>query len=109
MWPDDQQVAHRALVDQPPRAQLMMRTPFLVFIRLARLEGCSGLLGERRVHGDEVGARQQLSSVTFSTPSSLARVLGQENGIVGDHPHLQAMARSATIEPMLPQPIRPAS
>ena len=67
-----------------------------------------GLLGQRRVQRDEVGARQQLVELDL-LDAELLRALGRQEGIVGDHPHLQPDgARSATIEPILPQPIRPS-
>ena len=47
-----------------------------------------GLLGQRRVQRDEVGALNKSSSSTFSTPSSRARS-GRQERIVGDDLHLQ--------------------
>ena len=55
----------------PPRAQLMMRTPFFILAIAAGVDDVARLVGERRVQGDEVGARaSSSSSSTFSTPSS---------------------------------------
>ena len=47
------------------------------------------------------------SSSTFSTPSSIARS-GDRNGSKAITFIFRPMARSATIEPMLPQPITPS-
>ena len=51
--------------------------------------------------------RSSSSSSTFSTPSSIARS-GDRNGSKAITFIFRPMARSATIEPMLPQPITPS-
>ena len=74
---------------RPPRAQLMMRTPFLVFceraasmmLRVLSVSGVCSVMKSAR--------RSRSSSSTFSTPSSMAALRRQER-IVGDHLHLQA-------------------
>ena len=48
--------ASAASSTRPPRAQLMMRTPFFVLAMFSADEDVLGLLGQRRVQRDEVGA-----------------------------------------------------
>ena len=59
-WPDFQRLASAASSTRPPRAQLMMRTPCLHLGERRGVDDVAGLVGERRVQGDEVGAAQQL-------------------------------------------------
>ena len=44
----------------PPRAQLTMRTPFFILANAAASIRPRGLGRERHVHGDEVGAREEV-------------------------------------------------
>ena len=86
----------------------MMRTPFFIvasasasmmFLVLSVSGVCSVMKSARR---------NSSSSSTFSTPRSM-RALGRQERIVGDHLHPAARcARSATIEPILPQPMMPS-
>jgi hypothetical protein len=63
---------------RPPRAQLMMRTPFLV-LASARARDVLGLVGQRRVQRDEVGAREQLVELDLLDAEIEARS-GDRNG-----------------------------
>ena len=73
----------------PPRAQLMMRTPFFVLAsalasmrwRVASVSGVCKVMKSARASSS--------SSSTFSTPS-VDRAFGREEGIVGHHLHLEA-------------------
>jgi len=47
---------------------------------------------------------QQVIELDFSTPE-FERALGRQEGIVADHLHSGTIARLATIERLLPQPI----
>ena len=49
----------------------------------------AGLVGERRVHGDEIGARQQIIQRHFLDTHFNRALLGQER-IIGDDLHAQA-------------------
>jgi hypothetical protein len=89
----------------PPRAQLTIRTPFLV-LASARAKDVARLVGQRRVQGDEVGAREQLVELDLLDARAPARARASGR-VVGDDLHRRPSARSATIEPMLPAPISP--
>jgi hypothetical protein len=92
---------------RPPRAQLMMRTPRLVLARFSaermlRVWSVSGVCSVMK------SARSSRSSrLTFSTPISIARS-GVRNGSKATTFMRRPSARSATIEPILPAPIRPS-
>ena len=49
-----------ASTTSPPRAQLMMRTPSFILAIAAGVDDVAGLVGQRRVQRDEIGAREQL-------------------------------------------------
>jgi len=59
------------------------------------------------VQSHEVGAPEQLGQIDLSH-AELRRMLGREEGIVSDHLILNPVARLATIEPTLPQPMTPS-
>ena len=85
----------------------MMRTPFLVLAsaaasRMLRVLSVSGVCRVMKS-----ARRKSSSSSTFSTPSSMARS-GDRKGSNAITFIFRPMARSATIEPMLPQPITPS-
>ena len=44
----------------PPRAAFTISTPFFIFAKASRAEQAGRVLGQRHVHGDEVGALEQL-------------------------------------------------
>ena len=91
----------------PPRAQLTIRTPFLVLARFSadrmlRVWSVSGVCSVMK------SARaSSSSSVTLVTPSSTARS-SVRNGSNATTFIFSPSARSATIEPMLPAPISPS-
>ena len=74
----------------PPRAQLTMRTPFLVRSRLSRLQDVARLVGQRRVQRDEIGAREQIVEIDL-LDAQFDRALGRQERIERDHLHPQAM------------------
>ena len=84
----DQQVAHRQLVDQPAARAVDDAHALLGLHQVGARQDVLGLLGERRVHGDEVGARQELLERHLLDAELGGALLAQER-IVGDHPHLQ--------------------
>ena len=91
----------------PPRAQLMIRTPFFILaiasaemmLRVSSVSGVCNVMKSARA--------RRSSSSTFSTPE-IVGAFRRQIGIVGDRPASSApLARSATMEPILPQPMRP--
>ena len=90
-WPASSASTRSASSISPPRAQLMMRTPFfilaidssLMMFLVSSVSGVCSVMKSARASSS--------SSSTFSTPSSDARLCRQER-IVGDHVHLQADA-----------------
>jgi hypothetical protein len=70
----------------------MMRTPGFILASAFGVEDVAGLVGQRRVQRDEVGAASSSSSSTLVTPSSSARSFDR-NGSIGEHMHLQARWR----------------
>ena len=92
----------------PPRAQLMMRTPSFILAIAAGVDDVAGLVGQRRVQRDEVGAAEELVELDLLDAELGGALLRQER-IEGDDLHLAGRrARSATIEPILPQPMTPS-
>ena len=85
----DQEVTHRQLVDQAAARAVDDAHALLGLHQVGAAEDVLGLLGERRVHGDEVGARQHLVERRLLDAELLGALVGQE-GIVGDHAHLEA-------------------
>ena len=93
---------------RPPRAQLMIRTPGFILARasaemmflVASISGVCSVMKSAR--------RSRSSSSTFSTPRSTARS-AVRNGSKAMTFILSPMARSATIEPILPQPMMPST
>jgi hypothetical protein len=91
----------------PPRAQLMIRTPFFVLarfsadrmLRVCSVNGVCSVMKSARA--------SSWSSSTFSTPISTARS-GVRNGSNATTFIFSPRARSATIEPILPAPISPS-
>jgi hypothetical protein len=105
-WPDDR-VGQAASSIRPPRAQLMMRTPFLVFasasreriLRVASVSGVCSVMKSARASNS--------SSSAFSTPSP-ARAFPTGTDRRRSPACAGRRARSATMEPILPAPIRPS-
>ena len=92
---------------RPPRAQLMILDAAPHAGDRRGIDDVAGLVGERRVQRDEIGPAQQLLEFTFSTPSSMARS-ADRYGSKAITFILSPSARSATIEPILPQPMMPS-
>ena len=88
-WPDLSASRSAASSTSPPRAQLMMRTPFFIFLSARGVDDVAGLVGERRVQRDEIGALEQLVELDL-LDAEIDRALRRQERIVGDHLHLQA-------------------
>ena len=88
-WPESSAALRSASTTSPPRAQLMMRTPFFVLasalasIRL-RVASVSGVCRVMK------SARASSSSSVDLLDAEVAGALVREEGIEGDHLHLQA-------------------
>ena len=83
-----ERLAQRRLVNE-----LTARTvdqPHAFFGQLQRLgvDDVAGLVGQRRVQGDEIGAPPQLVELDLFD-AELDRALGRQIRVVGDHLHLQ--------------------
>ena len=83
-WPS----ASAASSTMPPRAQFTMRTPVLHARDALAADEAARLGGERRVDGDEVGAREQLVE-RHQLDAQARRGLRRDEGIEGDHLHAQ--------------------
>ena len=88
IWPESSPALSAASSISPPRAQLMIRTPFLVLARFSAEEDVARLVGERGVQRDEVAAGEQLVELDLLDADILG-ALGGEEGIVGDDLHLE--------------------
>ena len=64
----------------PPRAQLMMRTPFFIVRDRLGVDDVPGLVGERRVQGDEVGAPEAARRARPSRRRARRARSGDRNG-----------------------------
>ena len=62
----------------PPRAQLMMRTPFFILRERCGADQAARLGLQRRVDGDEVGAREELVQADQLDAEPLGGFLGDE-------------------------------
>ena len=106
-WPESSASLSASSSINPPRAQFMIRTPGLVLARFSRLRmfrvwSVSGVCSVMK------SARaSSVSRSAFSTPISIARS-GVRNGSNATTFILRPSARLATIEPILPAPIRPS-
>ncbi len=78
-WPLVQRLGQRRLVHQPAAGAVDDAHALLVLRQRLAREDVAGLVGERRVQGDEVGARQQLSRSTL-LDAELERALFVRNG-----------------------------
>jgi hypothetical protein len=68
-----------------------MRTPFLVLARRSADRIFAGLVGDRHVQRDEIGAFQQLVELDLGHPDLLGAFLRQER-IIGEHLHFSPSA-----------------
>src|SRR5262245_49483228 len=106
-WPESSAARNASSSTSPPRAQLMMRTPF--FIAAIALPSMMPLvLSVSGVCSVTKSARLSSSGrSTFSTPNSAARS-GARKGSSATTFIFNPSARLATIEPTLPQPMTPS-
>ena len=77
---------------RPPRAQLMMRTPFFI-VAIAAASMMFLVLSVSGVCSVMKSARLNSSSSSTFSHAEVARALGRQERIVGDHLHAQADAR----------------
>ena len=87
-WPDFSASASAFSSTSPPRAQLTMRTPCFGLLQRRRIDDVAGLVGERRVQRDEIGAAQQIVELHL-LHADLHGPLRRQERIEGDHLHLQ--------------------
>ena len=85
----DQQVADGQLVDQAAAGAVDDAHALLGLHQVGPREDVLGLLSERRVHRDEVGARQHLLQRCLLY-AELGRSLVAQERVVGHHAHLEA-------------------
>ena len=105
-WPEFSAASKASSSTRPPRAQLIMRTPFFILFRasaemMLRVESVKGVC--RLIKSARATSS---SNSTFSMP----RVLARSSVRKGSYPItfiFRPCARSATIAPILPQPIMP--
>ena len=105
-WPDCSASASATSSTKPPRAQLISRAPFFmraIFSRERILRVCS-VMGVCSVMKSARASNS--GSSTFSTPISTAR-FSERKGSKAMTFIFNPLARSATMPPILPQPIRP--
>ena len=79
----------RALVDQAAARAVDDAHALLGLGKRCRVDDVAGLVGERGVQGDEIGAAQQVVELHL-LHAQLHGALGRQEGIEGDHLHLQA-------------------
>ena len=93
----------------PPRAQLRTRAPFCMQGELRGADQVARLVGQRRVDGEEIAARQEAGRgpATLSMPSWAARS-GARNGSKPITFMSRPAARRATSRPMRPRPTTPS-
>ena len=72
-WPDFSAARSAASSTSPPRAQLMMRTPFFILAIASASMMFLRLVGQRRVQRDEIGAREQVVQLDLLDAESHAR------------------------------------
>ena len=78
----------RRLVDQPAARAIDDAHAAAHFLERLLVDDVPGLLGERRVQGDEIGAPEQLVELDL-LDAEIGRPLGRQERIEGDHLHLQ--------------------
>ena len=86
----------------------MMRTPFFVLASALASMMLLRRVGQRRMQRDEIGARQQLVELDLLDAQRRPRVRATGTGRRPRTFILRPEARSATIEPTLPQPMTPS-
>ena len=89
-WPSSRRLAQRLLVDQAAAGAIDDHHPRPGLRQGLGREDVAGLVGQRGVQADDVGAGQKLVQLDLLHPD-LHRPLGREEGIVGDDLHLQAI------------------
>ena len=88
-WPLSSAVLERRLVDQAAARAIDDPDALLGLRQILAREDVAGLIGERRVEGDEIGAGEQVVELDL-LDSEVQRPLGGQERIVGDHLHPQA-------------------
>jgi hypothetical protein len=102
-----QRFLQRRLVDQAAARAVDDPHALLGLGEVFRRQDVAGLVGQRRVQRDEIGAGQQRIEVCL-LDAHFDRAFGRQERIERDDLHLQAERAAATIEPILPAPIRPS-
>ena len=93
---------------RPPRAQLIDAHALLHLGERLGVDDVAGLVGERRVQRDEIGAAQQLVELDLLDAEVHARARRTGTDRRRSPSSSGRCARSATIEPILPQPMTPS-
>ena len=106
-WPDFSASAKASSSTKPPRAQLMMRTPFLVLARFSRLRMLAVCLVNGTCNVIKSARLSSSSSSTFSTPIFSA-FSSPRKGSYATTFIFKPRARSQTMPPMLPAPMTPS-
>ena len=86
--PRRQRLEQSRLVDQPAAGAIDQAQALFRQLQRFGVDDIAGLVGERGMQRDEVGAAQQLFEPDF-LDAEVERPFGGEIGIVGNHPHLQ--------------------
>ncbi len=89
--PGIERLPQRLLVDQPAARTIDDAHALLHRRDRSGIDDVLGLVGQRRVQRDEVGALEQFRKIDL-LDSKIARALGRQERIVGDHLHAQAVA-----------------
>ena len=84
-----QRLGQRPLVDQAAARAVDDAHALLGLLQRGGIDDVAGLVGQRRVQGDEIGAAQQVVELDL-LHAQLHRPLRRQERIVGDHLHLQA-------------------
>ena len=84
-----ERLAQRRLVDEAAAGAVDDAHALLGLGEVLGREDVPGLLGQRRVQGDDVGAAQELVELDL-LDAELERPLRRQEGVEGDHLHVQA-------------------
>ena len=107
-WPLSSAAARSSSTTSPPRAQLMRRTPRFILAMARGVDDVVGGIGQRRVQGDEIGAGEAARRAPPSRRRDRRRARATGTGR-RRRPSSSGPGRaSATIEPILPQPMTPS-
>jgi hypothetical protein len=98
----------RRLVDKPAASAVDDAHARLHAGDRVGVDDVTGLVGQRGVQRDEVGAAEERLELDLLDAKLHGAVLRQER-VEGDHRIARPCALSATTEPILPQPITPST